>query len=348
VSGGSYAAASVHQAIRQDLIEADARTLSTCLREQVVRWWAEYNLGKAELAPWPEWETEPPQSVQGTAQALGAIAQAVGALKQIGVEVDSRALLERTGVGVMDAGAEVALADHPWSRHDPLNGQYTSGGALVRFIEGPDDRGSGGDTPSNGGKPHPADRPFTEDQLREPDDSWKRKYLVDEQDVREEFELSPTESDEQRVAKKRELLETAQELGLEPKRDGPLDQPEVMTQDEHEKRLGRVLKALYLDGVRLDLTDRLLRAAIYEPWEGIVPVRKRLLQRAKNIRRLQDERRQRDESRGGGSTSSEASKPNRDRESRQYERDVDTIKNPPAATGKDRKEMKKIRDENLR
>jgi hypothetical protein len=110
VSGGSYAAASVHQAIRQDLIEADARTLSTCLREQVVRWWAEYNLGKAELAPWPEWETEPPQSVQGTAQALGAIAQAVGALKQIGVEVDSRALLERTGVGVMEGeGGEERL-----------------------------------------------------------------------------------------------------------------------------------------------------------------------------------------------------------------------------------------------
>ena len=63
VSSGSYAAASVHQAVRQDLIEADARTLSTCLREQVVRWWAEYNLGQAELAPWPEWETEPPQSV---------------------------------------------------------------------------------------------------------------------------------------------------------------------------------------------------------------------------------------------------------------------------------------------
>jgi phage gp29-like protein len=61
VQGGSFAAARVHENVRDDLIRFDAEALATCLREQVLTWWAEFNFGDARLAPWPNWDTKPPQ-----------------------------------------------------------------------------------------------------------------------------------------------------------------------------------------------------------------------------------------------------------------------------------------------
>ena len=60
VQGGSFAAAKIHQNVRDDLIRFDGEALETCLHDQVLVWWAEYNFGDAGLAPWPCWETEPP------------------------------------------------------------------------------------------------------------------------------------------------------------------------------------------------------------------------------------------------------------------------------------------------
>lgn len=60
VEGGSYAAAAVHNSVRQDLIEADTEGLATALHDQVLTWWAEFNFGDKSLAPWPDWNTLPP------------------------------------------------------------------------------------------------------------------------------------------------------------------------------------------------------------------------------------------------------------------------------------------------
>jgi phage gp29-like protein len=60
VSGGSFAAAKVHGAVKQDLIESDTEGLSTVTHQQAIRWWSEFNFGDRALAPWPAWETDPP------------------------------------------------------------------------------------------------------------------------------------------------------------------------------------------------------------------------------------------------------------------------------------------------
>lgn len=60
VTGGSFAAAKIHQNVRDDLVRFDAEALAACLREQVLTWWAEFNFGDAGLAPWPNWDTKPP------------------------------------------------------------------------------------------------------------------------------------------------------------------------------------------------------------------------------------------------------------------------------------------------
>lgn len=60
VTGGSFAAAKIHQNVRDDLIRFDAEALATCLHDQVLVWWAEFNFGDPGLAPWPCWDTKPP------------------------------------------------------------------------------------------------------------------------------------------------------------------------------------------------------------------------------------------------------------------------------------------------
>lgn len=60
VQGGSFAAAKVHENVRDDLIRFDAEALTTALHDQVLTWWAEFNFGDPKLAPWPSWETKPP------------------------------------------------------------------------------------------------------------------------------------------------------------------------------------------------------------------------------------------------------------------------------------------------
>ena len=58
VQGGSYAAATVHDSIRRDLIESDEQALSTSLHEQMISPWAAMNYGDAPV-PWVRWETTP-------------------------------------------------------------------------------------------------------------------------------------------------------------------------------------------------------------------------------------------------------------------------------------------------
>ena len=58
VSGGSYAAATVHDFIRRDYIEHDEQVLSTTLHNGPLKWWALFNFGTDE-APWLRWNTNP-------------------------------------------------------------------------------------------------------------------------------------------------------------------------------------------------------------------------------------------------------------------------------------------------
>jgi len=98
VQGGSYAAAQVHAQVRQDLIEADAEGLATALRQGVLELWAEYNYGRRELAPWPRWDTAPPENRQANAETLARLANAVATFAQAGVPLDLEALAAHYGL----------------------------------------------------------------------------------------------------------------------------------------------------------------------------------------------------------------------------------------------------------
>jgi phage gp29-like protein/2'-5' RNA ligase len=91
---GSHALGSVHKAVLQSFIEFDAEALATCLHRQVLGWWAEYNFGSREMAPWAGWETAPPEDLLERAQTLDKLADATAKLKSQGLSLDYEAIAQ--------------------------------------------------------------------------------------------------------------------------------------------------------------------------------------------------------------------------------------------------------------
>jgi phage gp29-like protein len=101
VKGGSLAASKVHEGIRGDVKRRDAHFFKAC-REQLLCWWALYNYGDPELAPYPRPEIQAALDPVDEATQLLTLMQAV----QIApVEVDSASIMEAHGVPVLEGQA---------------------------------------------------------------------------------------------------------------------------------------------------------------------------------------------------------------------------------------------------
>ena len=101
IVAGQDTGATLHGRVRQDLIEGDAQTLSTCLHDQALTDYAEINYGARELAPWPRWKTDPPANAKARGDAmsaLGAGIQAADAAAPEGMRVDRKAVFEQAGI----------------------------------------------------------------------------------------------------------------------------------------------------------------------------------------------------------------------------------------------------------
>lgn len=101
IAQGQDTGATLHGRVRQDLIEGDAETLSTCLHDQALVDYAEINFGSRELAPWPRWKTEPPANAKARGEAMTALGdgiQAADAAAPEGMRVDRRAVFEQAGI----------------------------------------------------------------------------------------------------------------------------------------------------------------------------------------------------------------------------------------------------------
>lgn len=113
VNGGSRAAAKVHNEIRLDYRRADARSLADAIRDQVLRPWAAYNFGDSDLAPYVEWDVEPEDDRQASAQALATLATAVQTFQQAGAPIDVRAVLEQAAVPMVAEDEALPDTDDP-------------------------------------------------------------------------------------------------------------------------------------------------------------------------------------------------------------------------------------------
>jgi len=106
VQGGSLAAAEVHERVRYDLVQSDAELLATVTHDEVVVWWAEFNLGDRALAPWPDWDAAPPTDEAAVSSALADRAQALLTLStaqlQTGLPIDWLQLAQRLNIPIIE------------------------------------------------------------------------------------------------------------------------------------------------------------------------------------------------------------------------------------------------------
>ena len=98
VKGGAYAAAQVHESIRAEILQGDAKTLAQCIREQALKPWAAFNFGDPELAPTLCWNTDPPEDQKAKGDGLKAIGDGIASLRTAGADPDVDELLEKAGV----------------------------------------------------------------------------------------------------------------------------------------------------------------------------------------------------------------------------------------------------------
>jgi phage gp29-like protein len=98
VDGGSYAAATAHNAVRQDYLEADAQVVSTAIHDQLLVHWSKYN---NKQAPWPVWCLKQPEDAKVAAdvaktraESIKTIAEAAKLLKELGIDIDVDELIK--------------------------------------------------------------------------------------------------------------------------------------------------------------------------------------------------------------------------------------------------------------
>ncbi len=96
-SGGSRAAAMVHDAVRRDILAADARRLSTAISHQLVRPYIDLNFGPQKVYP-KFWLGLPDDS------DVKVFADVVAELVDRGLEVSQRAVLDKLGLPEVQEG----------------------------------------------------------------------------------------------------------------------------------------------------------------------------------------------------------------------------------------------------
>jgi phage gp29-like protein len=96
VKGGSLSAASVHERVERTLLIADANSRARTLHDQVLVHWAAYNLrGGARAAPWPTWDTTPPEDLAATGLAWNSALDAMAKAEELGLEIDEKDVARR-------------------------------------------------------------------------------------------------------------------------------------------------------------------------------------------------------------------------------------------------------------
>lgn len=93
-STGSYAASQTHQQVRQDLLEADCRSVAETLRQQLIRPLVLFNFGSTavERLPWIKFHYEPAEDLRAAADTYKVL------ISDIGLPVAQEHLYEKFGI----------------------------------------------------------------------------------------------------------------------------------------------------------------------------------------------------------------------------------------------------------
>lgn len=105
--GAGFSNSAIHEAIRSDLIQADANALAMTLNSQAIRVWQREKFGAFSRTPVViEWDVTPPSDLTKEATALTQAAAAVKGMNEIaavdGKRVDVQEIARRYGVTLID------------------------------------------------------------------------------------------------------------------------------------------------------------------------------------------------------------------------------------------------------
>jgi phage gp29-like protein len=95
VQGGSRAAAESQERLGdKSRLRFDAQSLTTTIHDQSLIWWAQWNFGDANLAPWPVYPVEPKRDLKVRADVANVAADAAQKYVDLGFEVDRKKFAE--------------------------------------------------------------------------------------------------------------------------------------------------------------------------------------------------------------------------------------------------------------
>ncbi len=106
---GTHTGATAQTLVRDDYKASDANALSTCLHDHALVYWADWNFGDRGLAPWPDWQVDPPADLKAKVEVLTGFANALkilvdpavtAACASQGIEVDIAELFKQSEVPV--------------------------------------------------------------------------------------------------------------------------------------------------------------------------------------------------------------------------------------------------------
>lgn len=100
------------EAVRQDVLERDAKSLYGALRQQVLSWWTEWNFGDKRLTPKPVALTQPPESDEKRAEKLEKAGAALQSVKTALPTADIESLADELGIPMLSPG-EVPVHSEP-------------------------------------------------------------------------------------------------------------------------------------------------------------------------------------------------------------------------------------------
>ena len=114
--GSSYGQAKIHDKVRLDIAQADARQLAQTVNRDIIRWFVAMNFGPQPLYPKVEWPITEPED-------MAAISSAVATLVPLGLKVSQREMRDKLGLSEPQSDDELLTA--PAKAEPPAGGLPT-------------------------------------------------------------------------------------------------------------------------------------------------------------------------------------------------------------------------------
>jgi phage gp29-like protein len=140
-SVGSRAAAESSQDTTRALASSRARRISTYLRAQVVKPFAEVNMANVPTLPWPQWEIDPKETLEARAAGVKVMGEALVQWKNAGYQIDNiEAIALESGLEVSEREEEpepvVVAPGKPVDTQEQLSEDGTTVGDRDGMIAG--------------------------------------------------------------------------------------------------------------------------------------------------------------------------------------------------------------------